>query len=265
MRRSLIPILFRSSSVQIHEVLSVFFINSPHVIAVMVAQITPAERRRALRSIRQRGITVQSGALEALLSAYISLTSISFPDFLDKCLDILARPGLSSDGMLTESLASSISDTITAEYNRLDGVVAASLHVIDAFTVPKWTPDRVRQGKQQEMEHQKIFIDGTPKDKASIFRERYQLVLSKTLRNQRFKPPSSTAVSMGKNSPYFQLTTIKSLNGTTTEKFVLGMLTQLEEDTWYLEDLHGTIKIDLTSANVTPRFTHGLQFCHCTR
>lgn len=222
----------------------------------MGARIGPSDRRKALRAIRQRGITVQVGALEELYSAFDQLLTSTFKEFLDKCLDILARPGATKEGILTKDLAQSIGERLLREDQRRDGVAAASVEVIDSFKIPKWRPQPVASsssgsaGRKVEAASRPI-INAPPIAKAEMFRNRYELILSKTLRNPRFKPPSSTAISMGKKSPFFQLTGIESLSGSKGEKFVLGMLTQLEEGIWYLEDLNGTVKLDLSQTSIT--------------
>lgn len=51
---------------------------------------------------------------------------------------------------------------------------------------------------------------------------------------------------------FVQLSTIDGLLGSTGSRVLLGMLTQPEEGAWFLEDLTGSIKLDLTHAMTYP-------------
>lgn len=49
------------------------------------------------------------------------------------------------------------------------------------------------------------------------------------------------------NKPYVEITTIDMLLGGGDEnRYLLGMLCEVEENTFYLEDLNGQIKLDLS-------------------
>lgn len=222
----------------------------------MVVRLSTSDRRKGLRALTQRGFVVHVGALEALYLAYASFGQGSFSEFLDKTVDLLGRPNIAKDGIITKDLASSIGDRIQRDSARKVGIGGASIEVIDAFSVPKWHPDSIGSSSLQST-GTKIYmptspiIDSPSAAKSAMFKLRYELLLSKTLRNPRFKPPSNNSVTLGKNSPYFELTGIESLAGSKGEKFVLAMLAQLEDGNWYMEDINGTVKVDLSEASIT--------------
>lgn len=213
-------------------------------------------RRKALRTFRQRGVVVHVGALEHLFAAYETLPDFDFPNFLDSVFDLLGRPDGATDGILTRQVAESIAARLQRDSDRKDGLATATAEVIDIFTVPGWqssaqaSSNAFFAGKRVSAPKRPV-IDALAPEKANMFRMRYELLRGKTLRNHKFTPPASGILSLAKQSPYFRLTGIESLAGTKGERLVLGMLTQLEEGTWYLEDLNGVIRIDLSQASHT--------------
>lgn len=220
--------------------------------------LTVSDRRRALRAFKQRGIIVHVGALEQLHAAYEKIDSGTFSDFLEKAFELLSRPDGASDGILTKALARSIGSRLQRDNFRNDGDVTASLDVIDVFTVPQWKPNpTASQGSSIGAKLQapnKPLVDAPASSKSNMFRLRYELMLSKTLRNERFKPPLSGVSAVSKKSTYFELTGVESLRAGQNEKLVLGMLTQLEENSWFLEDTNGAIRLDLSQVSTTAGF-----------
>ncbi|KAJ8308953.1 hypothetical protein KUTeg_013827 [Tegillarca granosa] len=93
-------------------------------------------------------------------------------------------------------------------------------------------------------------LHGTADDKARLFRERYMILQQRTQRHDLFTPPAVGA-SQDENTKKFQLRPIEYLLGSTAklgELIVLGMLTQIKEGKWYIEDPTGAVQIDLTTA-----------------
>lgn len=223
----------------------------------MPSVISIAEKRKVQRSFKRRGYVVHPKALDIVVDAYQHGDLTDVASFLEKIFEHLSRPGATHDSIVSAEVASQITSRISSKEPAQDGdpVVATGLEhvfeVIDAFAVPKWRPDSKSAGVQ--IVRNTAGIAGLPLQKAQLFRERYELVRSKTLRNEQFTPPASRILARGKN-PYLQLTGIESLAGTRDDRLVLGMLTQLEEGSWYLEDLHGSIKVDLSNVDTTAGF-----------
>lgn len=212
---------------------------------------TPAEKRKALRSFKQRGYVVQPKALQIVLDAFVDSDYIQFNEFLNNLFQHLSRPGATHDSIVTAAVAAEITARINSKEELGNtGVRTAqgAFEVIDAFNVPSWIPNTKNAAVQFVSTHGSIV--GEPLSKANLFRYRYQLVLSKTLRNEQFTPPASTILAKGK-ARHLQLTAISSLEASSEEQLVLGMLTQLVEGSWYLEDLRGHIKLDLSEVDTT--------------
>ncbi|KAI8062723.1 DNA polymerase alpha/epsilon subunit B-domain-containing protein [Gongronella butleri] len=120
--------------------------------------------------------------------------------------------------------------------------VTKHFHVVDAFDMPRLQYDY----------HRKVFsksntpptLLGTAKDKAEMYRDRLNLVKQRLLRHERFCP---TAMHLDKQS-YIKITPIKALIGHDTQHFTLfGMLTQLEEGKYFLEDDDAHIELHMTN------------------
>jgi len=128
-------------------------------------------------------------------------------------------------------------------------------NIIDAFSVPRYTyvKERKKFIADSTLEKSVPKLHGSPADKANLFRERYSILHQRSLRHKLFTPPSlgSNPAEMKK----VQLKPLEFLVGSTTKMkdvIVLGMLVQLKEGKWYLEDPTGSIQLDLSSAFFQP-------------
>lgn len=127
-------------------------------------------------------------------------------------------------------------------------------NVINAFDVPQY---------KYHQDRKKFLLNNTPKSilpeancKVDYLRDRYTMLWQRTSRHDLFSP----AVLGTSNSSVkkFQLKKIEALLATSKidEVVVLGLLTQLEEGKFYLEDPSGVVKLDLKNV----QFHSGL-FC----
>ncbi|KND04980.1 DNA polymerase epsilon noncatalytic subunit [Spizellomyces punctatus DAOM BR117] len=117
--------------------------------------------------------------------------------------------------------------------------IAGYLHVIDAFSTPrwKWRPD----SKQFTRSHEKPRLLAPPAAKAVAFRDRYDILKQRVLRNDAFRPSTFT-----RTGDHFEITSIKNLQGHKPGSYLLlGMLTTIEEGKYHLEDPDGLIEIHL--------------------
>ena len=101
---------------------------------------------------------------------------------------------------------------------------------------------------------------GSAVSKALLFRDRYDLIKQRILRNDQFKPPvlyredaDDEMADDSNQQQYIQLTPIKNLLGYEGRTFYLfGMLAQLKQGEWYLEDLDADVRLDLSMAVISP-------------
>lgn len=118
------------------------------------------------------------------------------------------------------------------------------LSVINAFDTPKIKHDLCKK---------KFLLTTLTPDlypeaeyKSLLFRDRFELLWYRTLRHELFTPPRLGE----KKENWIELVPIEYLlsDSRTGNIYVMGLLTQLTEGQYYLEDTGGTIKIDLQRA-----------------
>eukprot|EP00026_Physarum_polycephalum_P006927 Phypoly_transcript_06980.p1 GENE.Phypoly_transcript_06980~~Phypoly_transcript_06980.p1 ORF type:complete len:527 (+),score=94.26 Phypoly_transcript_06980:91-1671(+) len=124
-------------------------------------------------------------------------------------------------------------------------VEVESLKVINAFDVPhlRYNPHR----RIFIPDEQKRPLHGDATAKADVFRERFTLIHQRLLLNPHFTAPI-LPTGEAQSHEYYQLTPIESLIGSQGRKCVLGMITQLKEGQYYLEDLRSNVRLDLSNA-----------------
>jgi hypothetical protein len=116
--------------------------------------------------------------------------------------------------------------------------------VIDAFSQPKYTysssTKTFHQGSSPSI------ISG-PKEKVTLFRERYHLILQRLLRNELFQ--SYPTHTLPKHQTAGKISSINNLLGRRNQHFLLfGLLTQSPSGTLSLSDADASITLDLTDA-----------------
>ena len=98
---------------------------------------------------------------------------------------------------------------------------------------------------------------GSAQDKVEMFRERFMLVRQRVRRNEHFSKSSSGSAGArakqggGAETASIELTPIDSLLGAKGTLVLLGMLTQREDGKYHLEDLNGSIPVNLSRARIT--------------
>lgn len=155
------------------------------------------------------------------------------------------------------------------------------LEVIDAFSIPRY---RYHHDQSVFLKYaivvlifkdyfphtwgdrieEKPSLFGPAASKALIFRDRYDLIKQRIMRNDQFKPPvlyGNNGVAEDEQEPggddsqprFIQLTPIKNLLGYEGRVFYLfGMLAQLKQNEWYLEDLDADVRLDLSDTVLSP-------------
>uniref|UniRef100_A0A0E0PHW5 DNA polymerase II subunit 2 n=1 Tax=Oryza rufipogon TaxID=4529 RepID=A0A0E0PHW5_ORYRU len=206
-----------------------------------MAAPSAATRRKLQRKFKLRGFTLKVDALEEA-AAFLA----RFPDAEDDALDLLL------DELDKEPLQSSILDRdavrrVVALLVEADEAVDAAspaatsarsaLRVVDSFVVPRFHYDPI---KKVFYEHtSRLAIHGEAGDKAALYRDRYQVLLQRLARDIYFsKPAFDTVMTEDDNC---EITSIQSLIGCTGRRWIMGVISQLEERQFYLEDLTGAV------------------------
>eukprot|EP01117_Protostelium_nocturnum_P005666 TRINITY_DN2046_c0_g1_i1.p1 TRINITY_DN2046_c0_g1~~TRINITY_DN2046_c0_g1_i1.p1 ORF type:complete len:464 (-),score=143.34 TRINITY_DN2046_c0_g1_i1:39-1430(-) len=89
---------------------------------------------------------------------------------------------------------------------------------------------------------------GNGQERIEMWKERFEVALYKAKKHPFFQQ------SISNSKEKRELTPIDALLGSPGSKFILGMLFQLKESKFYLEDLKGNVALDLSKADYTPGF-----------
>ncbi|NWH40692.1 DPOE2 polymerase, partial [Chloropsis hardwickii] len=125
-------------------------------------------------------------------------------------------------------------------------------NIIGAFDIPRYIYNSERKKflplAMTDLPGPSLF--GTARDKAELYRERYAILQQRTHRHELFTP-SPVVAHPDDSKSKFQLKTVETLLGNTAkvgEVIVLGMITQLKEGKYFLEDPTGVVQLDLSKA-----------------
>nr|XP_050028231.1 DNA polymerase epsilon subunit 2-like [Dermacentor andersoni] len=204
-------------------------------------------RSKILKSFQIRGFTLRSEASKFLLEALTSLDENHQDLWLRRLLDSLQAQRIDGPFLTKDDLLGCIREFERADNDGTD----VRLLVANAFSLAPLTycQERHKFVPRELAGHSgppRLFADAGAK--AFFFRERYQLVLQKTSRHHCFS--SRSRLPAGTSG--FDLRPIEHLLGTTGERVVvLGMLCQLEEGNYFLEDTTGSVKIDTSGTKFT--------------
>lgn len=118
------------------------------------------------------------------------------------------------------------------------------LNVIDVFDIPRI--------KYELSENKFVLETVTPnlvaeaQYKSILFKDRFELLWYRTMRHELFTPPMPGE----RKNDWIELVPIEHLLSGSKEGnvYVMGLLSQLVEGQYYLEDTGGTIKVDLQKA-----------------
>eukprot|EP00057_Strongylocentrotus_purpuratus_P034860 XP_796825.2 PREDICTED: DNA polymerase epsilon subunit 2 [Strongylocentrotus purpuratus] len=195
-------------------------------------------------AFKMNGLALRSNALKYLVAALTPVTEIERNQWIEKIIEAVQKQPLSSallDKAIIEAAINECSDGGKEENEKM-------FNVIDSFTVPRYTYNAER--KKFLMSNDAPNLHASAKYKADLFRERYNILLQRTSRHSLFSPPVQGA-SNETQGKKFQLKPVEFLLGSTAklgELIVLGMLTQLKEGKFHLEDPTGAVQLDLAKA-----------------
>ncbi|XP_012153636.1 DNA polymerase epsilon subunit 2 [Megachile rotundata] len=162
--------------------------------------------------------------------------------WLTQIVEKVLTQNLNDPHVTVENLKLAIEECIRPDTLKATETV---LNVIDAFDIPKIKYD---------LNKKKFILSTVAPDlyaeaqyKSEIFKNRFELLWYRTLRHELFNPPRLGE----KKDDWIELVPIEHLlsESKTGNICVMGLLTQLTEGQFYLEDMGGTIKIDLRRAN----------------
>ncbi|KAJ9542496.1 hypothetical protein OSB04_029002 [Centaurea solstitialis] len=203
-------------------------------------------RNKVQRKCKMRGYTLKVEALNEILS-FLANYEDAEDEALDLLLDELQHQSLKSsilDKEPVQRVVSLLCEAGSAAEDNLSTSTTSSFSVIDAFLVPKFRYDPIRK---MFCEHTgRLPIHGDAPAKAWLYRDRFLLLSQRLSRIPQFSSPSfNTELSEFGSC---QISQIQSLVGRTGISWVMGVISQLEDGHFYLEDLTAAVEINLSNA-----------------
>ena len=209
------------------------------------------EQQRRMKTVQQKfrmkGFTLTLDALKAAV-AFIYQSSMSPIDAMESLLASTdSHPSLKSN-MLDKSTVEAIIDEVKGIDDHTQG--RRVLQVVDAFEVPKIAFDPVR--KILYTQPGKFALHGEALAKASLYRERFLLLQQRILKDKYFAKPAFEV--QGSQFGSCEITPLQSLVGCTGNRWVMGVILQVEDGRFHLEDLSAILPVDISEAKITAGF-----------
>ncbi|XP_007886552.2 DNA polymerase epsilon subunit 2 [Callorhinchus milii] len=203
---------------------------------------------RVSAAFKMHGLLLRSNATVYLVEVLESVAELELEDAIERIVDAVEKQPLKCN-MIEQSM---VEAAVQECSQTCDETMEHVFNIIGAFDVPRfiYNPERKKFLPLAMTEHSAPRLFGTAKDKAELFRERYTIMQQRTHRHELFTPPV-TGSNPDETRNKFQLKTIETLLGNTAkmgEIIVLGMITQLKEGKYFLEDPTGTIQLDISKA-----------------
>lgn len=198
-------------------------------------------------AFKMHGLTLRSEANKYLVEVLMSTENAERADSIERLIETIQKQPLQNSIIDREICELAVDEFNQEQQEETD----KALTIIDAFSVPRFTYDSERKKFFPSKADSVQLLFGDAMAKSELFRERYQILLQRTLRHELFTPVIVTNPSDKSNK--FQLKTVEYLLGSAVrlgDIIVLGMLTQMKEGKWFLEDPTGAVQLDLTQANI---------------
>lgn len=179
-------------------------------------------------AFKMHGLTLRSEANKYLVEVLMSTENAERADSIERLIETIQKQPLQNSIIDREICELAVDEFNQEQQEETD----KALTIIDAFSVPRFTYDSERKKFFPKADSVQLLF-GDAMAKSELFRERYQILLQRTLRHELFTPVIVTNPSDKSNK--FQLKTVEYLLGSAVrlgDIIVLGMLTQMKEVSW---------------------------------
>ncbi|RVX14082.1 DNA polymerase epsilon subunit B [Vitis vinifera] len=206
-----------------------------------------ATRKKVQRKFKIRGYTLKVEALDEILS-FLSHFQDAEDEAIDLLLDELENESLKSSILDKESVHRVVSLLLEAEaaVEETPGAIStrSALRIVDAFLMSKFCYDPIKKIFYENTG--RLAIHGDASAKSALYRNRFLLLFQRLSRDQHFsKPAFDTEMS---HFGSCEISPIQSLIGQTGKRWVMGVISQLEDGHFFLEDLTASVEINLSNA-----------------
>ncbi|XP_067014699.2 DNA polymerase epsilon subunit 2 [Anabrus simplex] len=216
-------------------------------------------RKLVLSTFRLNGFSLIAEACDFLVSQLLPLEASEREEWLDKIIEHVQKLPLASPTINRAQVEQAIHECVRSGQD----VTETVLNVISAFEVPRFrfNPERKKFLKvldSKDAPAPEIFH--SPDAKGSLYRDRYTILFQRTSRHELFAP--TLLADTDKVARRYTLQPIEyflSAPDKVTNATVLGLLTELREGCFYLEDPTGTLQLDLSET----RYHTGLYIENC--
>ncbi|XP_043697593.1 DNA polymerase epsilon subunit B-like [Telopea speciosissima] len=204
-----------------------------------------AVKKKVQRRFKIRGYNLNVDALEEVLS-FLSHFEDAEDEALDLLLDEIKKESLKSilDKDSVHRVVSLLLEADAAVEVNPSTSNRSALRIIDAFVIPKFCYDPIKKIFYEYVG--KLPIHGDASAKAALYRNRYQLLLQRISRHQHFSKPAFDIEMM--ESGGCEISPVQSLIGRMGRKWIMGVISQLEDGHFYLEDLTASVEVNLSNA-----------------
>uniref|UniRef100_M1D2B3 DNA polymerase II subunit 2 n=1 Tax=Solanum tuberosum TaxID=4113 RepID=M1D2B3_SOLTU len=205
-------------------------------------------RNKVQRKFKMRGYSLKVEALSEVLSFLSHFPSDALDDALELLLDELHHLSLKSSILDREPVHKVVSllleaDAAVEENPSSSSSSASALRVIDTFIVPKFRYDPVKKFFHEHTG--RLPIHGDASAKATLYKDRFLLLFQRVSRDPRFSTLAFDASSSDYGS--CEISPIQSLVGRVGRRWIMGVISQLEDGHFYLEDLTAAVEYKITT------------------
>eukprot|EP00741_Cyanophora_paradoxa_P004232 tig00000789_g4109.t1 len=202
-------------------------------------------QKHIVKAFGRRNLLLRPDAVAFLKDMFKQMPREEWQQKLEKLLAALPASKLAGEPMDKTKL-----ETVAAE----SMILAADMEIDsrDVFTVR----DAFQCPRLQLHPQSRIYIPDErpapgifagPSARAAAFRGRYNVTYQRLRRHKSFAPPPPTA-GLTPQAPTLKLVDVNTMKNSKESHFVLGMLTEIEEGTLYLEDPGGFVPLDWSEA-----------------
>ncbi|XP_068624144.1 DNA polymerase epsilon subunit 2 [Battus philenor] len=198
-------------------------------------------RAEVNNAFKLSGFTIRRDASTFVAEQLIALSYQERQKIIDKLTAHLLHQCLSKPVLEKQNLEVAYKECLSLGLEETETV----LNVIDAFNLPKLYYDNERKKFLKDLGAKSILFP-EPKSKAQMLIDRYTMIWQRTVRNKLFAKEALPSIESENRFQLRKIEVLLSSSSRINEVIVLGLLTQLTEGKFYLEDPTGSVLLDMS-------------------
>ncbi|XP_058766140.1 DNA polymerase epsilon subunit B-like [Vicia villosa] len=212
-------------------------------------------KKKIEKKCKIRGYNIKLEALDEILSFVTRFELTEQDEATDLVLDQLEHESIKSTVIDVEPVQRVVNLLLEADeagetFETFASSSSSAIVIIDVFDVPRYKYDAIRRNFYQYPGS--LSLHGDAAAKSALYRDRFLLLSQRLSRHQDFsKPAFESELSQFRSR---EISPIQSLVGQKGRRWVMGVISQLEDGHFYLEDLTASVKISLSDAKITTGF-----------